>query len=772
LSTTAVGGGIAVARIGDTIPLAYGPVRATGMQAIQHADVAGVQYGAFLLGDGAWDGPAVVWINQKPFWFWDRGSSGAGDPTIDAVFHFHPGIDTPAGTSLTSATSTGGDQLLDEIWSDIPDFVNRLTWSRLAYYMVKWTPGSGDNSTLSVIADWRSRLCRIFDADGNQIDYRYTTNPAWHFVDAWLCKAIKPTYALTTADGPDALTSSERSYFVWESIAESAAYFDQVLSNGRPRFSGGYFFAAQTNLAAILEQVLLCCRSYSQEKGGKIQLICDKPRSSVFVLKSTHLVPNTLTVDEKSVSQNANRYERQFYDVRLPAIVQLTSITVAGDGTGTITSADALPTAIGDIVYVGGSGTSGASGDGYYHITGGTTGSNTMDVKWLLPGAIPVGTFAGGSVGYPQSRFAQRAPYKDHRQHQLAKGWTPTIGGGREVHARTFTPPAPHAGGSKKRLTVSYDFGNCTNDQTARILTYEKNRDLGYDVSPWQPPKGITLQAFSQVVDENWSILKKKQCGDVITIDPSASFEYQGDFEIMEQRRYAFQADVTTLDGEPIKSADQQSGILELVLRTFDGTVLGDDDSGGGDDGSWPNVPNDSLGSTVIVETIVPATSLNGWGANGHVGDYEGGVSQGHSFGLDAAGATAYVNPDAVFDGDVSTKASAAFQHTHQYAGCVWSFAAASPPAGSLSLNVLSEVPANAEDGLTITLRSAGIWYSLDSGATWTQLYSSAGRTKQWDSVALPGGQDVTHVQVMAFIDGHDDMAHYVYEINIQGVSS
>lgn len=163
-----------------------------------------------------------------------------------------------------------------------------------------------------------------------------------------------------------------------------------------------------------------------------------------------------------------------------------------------------------------------------------------------------------------------------------------------------------------------------------------------------------------------------------------------------------------------------------------------------------------------------PTTLLNGWGGNAHVGSYEGGVNQGFSFGLDPSTTGAYSNPGNAFDGDLTTFASATFQHSHQYAGCVWSFAGIGASATNVTLNILSEVPASGTDGQIVTLRSAGLWYSLDNGTTWTQIYNSSTFTKQYSTIAVPNGTTLANVQVMAFLDSHDNMYQKVYDIYIQ----
>ena len=175
--------------------------------------------------------------------------------------------------------------------------------------------------------------------------------------------------------------------------------------------------------------------------------------------------------------------------------------------------------------------------------------------------------------------------------------------------------------------------------------------------------------------------------------------------------------------------------------------------------------------SLVTVNQARPTTLLNGWGPNAHVGSYEAGVDQGYNFGLDGGTTFAYTNPGNAFDSNPDTFAFAAPQHTHKYYGCVWSFAAG-PTTSSTKLSVLSEVPVTGTDGMFVSQRSAGIWYSIDNGTTWTQVYNSPTRPKQYDIISIPDNTSYGNIQVMAFTDGHDDMYHKVYDIYLQGITT
>jgi len=177
-----------------------------------------------------------------------------------------------------------------------------------------------------------------------------------------------------------------------------------------------------------------------------------------------------------------------------------------------------------------------------------------------------------------------------------------------------------------------------------------------------------------------------------------------------------------------------------------------------------------ALGSVSLAQTAViarPTVTLNGWGPNGHVGAYEEGVNQGHNWGFDSSTTAPYINAGNAADTSSTTYAYSAKQHTHTYSGCIYTFPAVAPSGLARTLNIDSQVPPSGTDGFIVTNRSAGVWYSINGGTSWTQVYDSSNRSRQVDSITLSATQDLSKVQVMLFSDAHDDMYHKVFDINI-----
>jgi hypothetical protein len=142
-----------------------------------------------------------------------------------------------------------------------------------------------------------------------------------------------------------------------------------------------------------------------------------------------------------------------------------------------------------------------------------------------------------------------------------------------------------------------------------RLLQYEVYRDLGIDYlnpnlllqafgnlnligSPYTPPWQITLNLWAEWVDKSqdasvgqtnpalWRALKAQMVGDVVTLDPTVFFEFSGDYEITGRTFNPIQVEVedttgggfvqaTSRSGAMNTGTDQNSGVLQLILRTF-----------------------------------------------------------------------------------------------------------------------------------------------------------------------------------------------------------
>jgi len=571
-------GSLTNANVGAALPLCYGLIRVTGDElgfitdppsssTPPYPPPAGttplMQCGMWAGGEGEWDGPDALWINNNRMFAYDQnGNFIPPDPTVGTIpvgassaytsplagtlniFNFHPGVDAPLlGDNLI------GPQSLDTIWSHFEGLVTPLCYSRVAYWVIGWTPQIGTSpGNMQPSLDMRTMKCRIFDANGNQTGYAFTTNPIWHLVDSDLRRSIKPQYTIDSRTGPTALTSSEIGCFRWDIIAASAAYCDAVLANGAPRFSGNYAFSADTTLAAMQEQMMLCCRGYRQEIAGKIAYFVDQPRASLFTVTGDMLVPGTLDGDDTILHGNPNRYIGSFLETGLPAIGAINTIARAA-GVLTVTLKNGNPCAVEDLVMIGG--VTDSSFDGAVMVSTISGLSFTASVA-----ATDTAASTGGFIGYLESRFAKRTPETPpHIQHQLAVG--------------QVLPP--NAGGQRlKRIKVNYDYANCSWDQAMRLMLYERYRDLGADAAPYKPPLRISLSLWSEGVDAAGNILLQRVPGDVITLDPTVSWEDAGDYEIIEFMPHIFQVDPQQEGGTYITQPSAGAGTVDLMLWSFD----------------------------------------------------------------------------------------------------------------------------------------------------------------------------------------------------------
>jgi hypothetical protein len=488
-------------------------------------------------------------------------------------------------------TSSGPDQGVDSFWTNFPAGVQPLTYNRIAYYalMMKFpiidsTLHQNDATQwadLAPIALMRARRTRLFDAYGNQTGYAFNTNPAWHFVDANLALKIKPDYNIDLNNGPTPLTEEEQACFNWESITEAATYFDQMLANGRRRFTGNYNFVNGATLPAVLEQVLLCCRSYTYNDSGQIYLICDKPRASTFIVSRNNMKKFEPT--DQPLHTSANRYIGKFRDLLVPACAQIASIVQGFGGSMTVTTVEGHPCQAGDDIVIGGEG---APYDGYWTVdyvpilTTAQIAAGVQIYTMTLTGkgsnyATPGP--AGGYIGLIYSRFKERAPEFQHNANQLARG---AIGLG--------------VTRQKKKIPLSLDLSVLTYDQAARILMYERDRALGQDVSPYVTPASGTVILPFCAADVNGNLIAAQRPGDRLTLDTTANVPYAGDYEFIDAIIRPTGASALS-KGSISRAAAPNSMEIEIIVRSYDETRFYD--SSNNTEAGWEDVPGSDPGN-------------------------------------------------------------------------------------------------------------------------------------------------------------------------------
>ncbi len=599
---------------GKPIPLTYGYAWVSGKRAEYYTlentnDTVNVytRLGIWLLGHGEWDGCSQLWIND--LLVWNGGSApalhqirtygwnwlAALDNIEGFVFNFHPGCDTPYGASLTPS-STGPDQNVDLLWTLFPPAIQPLAYSRIAYYalmrkqpvVTQTSNNGGDPSQWTDIAPiglWRALKCRLFDAEGNQTGYAFTTNPAWHFVDVLLRRKIMPDYNLDQSAGPDTLYAAVRNRFDWGSIYTAAQYFDEFLPNGRRRFEGNYSFATQTTLQAVLEQILLCCRSFCSEYAGKISLRCDMPRSSVFTFSRSHILPGSWDADDQTLHKSANRYIAHFRDLLVPLCSYIESISCPSNSNPVVTTTSSHPFQANDRIAIGGTNT---TYDGEWEVLsvpdvinpGATNEIDPTTFTLVSKGSnYPVSVGQVGGCGLLYSRFKERTPEFWHKTNMLARG---TIGLG-IMRLRN-------------KVKQTLDFATSTWDQASRLSCYERDRLLGLDQSPYVTPPCVKLSTSMFARDAFGNLACAVRPGDHVTLDNTANFQYAGEYEVLEPLTVYPPAARPSAQGASIAlRAAESSGRIEFVLGPYNEAVMYD--TSDPTQAGWPIVPGSDPGN-------------------------------------------------------------------------------------------------------------------------------------------------------------------------------
>jgi hypothetical protein len=515
--------------------------------------------------------------------------SGHGDEYIciapvigvaPAVGVFWQLLSTLVNAEIAANTQYGGTGAISTDVS-LSSLSTPTTFSRIAYAAFHCYP-STTSGGVDLMGDYETMMCETYDGAGNFQALKFTTNPVWHFLDVLLRRIVRPNYVIGQP-----LTAQQKACIGWEEFYNAAAYCDAVLDAGQPRFVGNYYFNGNAATTTILERILLACRGYTRTVGGTVTIFCDQPRATSFYLTQNHIVPNSFKFDKSKIWQSGNRYKATFNDLNIAGIAPLSTVQVGTSTLNTLTSITYPGTTLtfpnphpygpNDLIIIGDTDTPAVNGMLGTVIYIPDTTHVVIDYQGTAV------TANGGSSGLVVSRFAPRVSTEvQHISHQ-----------------RAVAAQAPGALDARRTLDVPLDFGNCTYDQACRLCKFQRDRDLGPDGAPWIAVGQPSVAANFESVDAEGNCLKDVQCGHIISIDNTVSYEYPGLYELIEKTvhppsfqsqggNFALQGAVPSLP-----TADASSNLTDLVLRTYNPAVY--TDTADADDADWLPIPGVGL---------------------------------------------------------------------------------------------------------------------------------------------------------------------------------
>ena len=769
---------------GQPIPLSYGYVWATGKREayymLQDTGTAALDYtraGFWKLGHGEWDGLQELWIDDVLSW---RGNpqlaaGGAGSwmgwdwyQTLDSttqnlVWHFHSGCDAVIGSGL-APHSTGPDQGCDTLWSVFPPAIQPLCWSRIAYYAImrkqailyQQNNNQGDPSQwtdVNPIGLWRALRCRIFDANGNVIGYAWTRNPIWHWVDVYLRRELFPDYNLIYNVGPDPLPAAVSARFDWEPIYDSAQYCNQLLANGRPRFTHDNSYTSASSVQAITTKILRCARAYKQDSQGKIAAICDMPRASVFIFSRDHMMPGSFEPSDQVLNTAGNRILGGFRDLLVPACNNILSITNPVQGDPTVTTDSIPPTGEpqphpfqqGDAISMGGTGT---VYDGEWTVSSVPAILNPGTPDEVDPTTFtiarkgnnyPTTVGAGGAVGLLYSRFKERVPEFWHKNNMLARG-----------------AKGLNIARQRNKLKDALDFGTSTYDQVSRLCRYERDRNLGFDQSAYITPPRFKFRTNFFAKDVNGQLAAGIECGDRVTLDNTFRYPYTADYEVLDNLTKTPPAcELASPNKGLARTPSDSSGLIELMLQPYnEGYMYETSDLTAA---GWPSVPDSEPGNDFSFTAIPLADGGNFVFFAGQL--YSGSIFQLPSTGYPANNLMAWASP---------AGANTQYSSAHTVQQC-------STDVSRLLTLVYAGDPGQTWGGdanyAALTWLSADVTSTDGAGMTWLPLTLLGGEeilfgqgiVAHGGTVELPAGWTTAQCFALAFIHDMPASANIMY---------
>lgn len=370
------------AALGQPVAEMYGRALAGGNVIFQQKNPDKSVSLFLALGEGEWEGPEVVWLNDRKL-----------NTSNTAKFHFHPGLEGQAGVETDPSTRN------QKICSFFPSsFRPRFAFSRTAYVALnipRDPKHPKKTREFEVFGIYRGLRVRLFDNAGNQTGYAWSANPAWCCLDLLLRRYLKP-HGLVN----EALTAADKARLDFQAFKDWADYCDELITvNGEAvkRFECHVAFDDNVDLMRALELILVTGRAYLLERQGKLAPFADKARSTLIVLGGDDIEAGSLELLRRPLRDTPNLFRFTCRDLD------------SGRGLGTISSSGTAVTGV-DTNFL-----TWFEKDDAIDLRSGTqkgevrrVKSVTSDTSLILAAAFSANQAAGTAYGNPARDFEER----------------------------------------------------------------------------------------------------------------------------------------------------------------------------------------------------------------------------------------------------------------------------------------------------------------------------------------------------------------------------
>lgn len=263
---------------GGYLALAYGLHIVAGTLVL-HQQVSG-QPSVIInaLGEGEWDTCERLFYN--------------GEDVAAADFHFHPGT-----------FSTGND---DPIQGVDAFFATGQTFNGTAYVATKMPVElAADDRPDKLRGIFRCLKVQDYDANGNELEYGYSTNPALHAADLIIKRAKLPKARINWPK-----------WKAWRDVNAALIEWDDGTNVRQiPRFESHLAFTGPTTLATALDALCASCGAFWQDDGEQFIFIPPTESTPLHHFTMANIVSGSVKVERRDARERPNRLTAVFRDL-------------------------------------------------------------------------------------------------------------------------------------------------------------------------------------------------------------------------------------------------------------------------------------------------------------------------------------------------------------------------------------------------------------------------------------------------------------------------